>query len=102
MAKLFISEYASMAKAWADPFPIAAPQEPCITDQPPISIAVGSAQSAAFAGNTRVVRVHTDAICSILFGADPTATANNKRLGANATEYFGVVPGQKLAVITNT
>ena len=102
MAKVYISEYAEMAKAWADPVRIAAPQEPCITDQTPVVIGGGSLQSAAFAENTRVIRVHTDSICSIAIGANPTATANNKRLLAGATEYFGVVPGHLLAVITNT
>lgn len=102
MAKLYISEYSAMAKAWATPDSIAAPQEPCITDQTPVVIGAGSLQSAAFNGATRVIRVHTDAICSIAIGANPTATADNKRMPANATEYFGVAPGQKLAVITNT
>jgi len=102
MAKLYVAEYSGMAKAWAEPVPIAAPQEPSITDQTPVVIGAGSLQSAAFNGATRVIRVHTDAICSIAIGADPTATADNKRMPAGATEYFGVTPGHKIAVITNT
>jgi orotate phosphoribosyltransferase len=48
------------------------------------------------------VRVHTDAICSIAYGANPTATINSFRMNANTTEYFGVNPGDKIAVISNT
>ncbi|MBP9714802.1 MAG: hypothetical protein KBD60_14140, partial [Sterolibacterium sp.] len=77
-------------------------QEPSITEQTPVVIGGGSLQSAAFNGATRVVRLHTDAICSVAFGANPTATANTKRMAANSTEYFGVEPGHKVAVITNT
>ena len=102
MAKIYISEYAAMAKAWAHPDQIAAPQEPCDSDQAPLAIGGVSAQSAAFGLGVRLVRVHTDAICSIAFGADPTATTNNKRMAAGATEYFGVTPGHRLACITNT
>ena len=102
MAKLYISEYSDIAHQPYGAEAISAMQEPAITDQAPITIAASSAQSAAFNGATRVVRLHTDAICSVLFGADPTATANHKRLAANSTEYFGVEPGIKVAVITNS
>ena len=102
MAKLYISEYAEIAHQPYGAEAISAMQEPAIADQTPVVIGAGSLQSSAFNGATRVVRVHTDAICSIAFGVNPTATANNKRLAANSTEYFGVEPGQKLAVITNT
>jgi hypothetical protein len=58
--------------------------------------------SAAFNAATKIVRLHTDAICSVAFGAAPVAAATNARLAAGATEYFGVSPGSKVAVITNT
>ena len=48
-----------------------------------------------------MIRVHCDAICSISIGNSPVATTTNKRLAANQTEYFGVIPGQQIAVITN-
>ena len=102
MAKLYLSEYAGMAHQWAGAEQIAAPQEPAIFVQTPVAIGGGSLQSAAFNGATRVIRVHTDAICSVKIGANPTATADDKRMAANTTEYFGVVPGDKIAVITNT
>ena len=102
MAKVYISEYSVMAKAWAHPDQIAAPQEPADTDQTPLAIGGASAASAAFGLGCRLIRVHTDAICSIAIGAAPVATADNKRMAAGATEYFGVTPGHKLACITNT
>ena len=73
-------------------------------DQTPVVIGAGSLPSNAFAATTRLVRIHTDVICSIAFGANPTATTNTKRLEAGQTEYFGVPPGQsfRVAVIANT
>jgi hypothetical protein len=73
------------------------------TDQT-VAIGGSSAQSTALKNNTQLVRLHTDAICSVLFGANPTATANNQRLAANQTEYKCVPPNSsyKIAVISNT
>lgn len=65
-----------------------------------IAIAGASAQSAAFATTTKIVRVHTDVACHVVVGgANPTATTSSMRMGEGATEYFVVTPGQKLAVI---
>ncbi len=100
MAKLYISEYVELASINTKWLMIA--KEPSVVEQTPVAIGGGSLQSAAFNAKTRYVRIHTDAICSILFGANPTATADSKRLGANHTEYFAVKPGDKVAVITNT
>lgn len=97
MATLYICEYSDVLHG---PGESSVGMEPG-TDQTPITISTSS-QSLAFKANTRLVRIHTDAICSIVFGANPTATTSNKRLPANQTEYFGVVPGMKLAVVTNT
>lgn len=102
MAKLFISEYKYQAKEIAGAIPIAAPQTPALVVQTPVVIGAGSLQSAAFGAETRFIRVHTDAICSVTVGGtNPVATANSDRMGANTTEYFGVAPGDKIAVITN-
>jgi hypothetical protein len=46
--------------------------------------------------------VHTDAICSISFGSNPTATATKARMAAGQTEYYAVNASDKVAVITNT
>lgn len=76
-------------------------KQPAITDQT-VAIGAGSAQSNAFSNNTYSVVLSTDAICSVLFGANPTATAAKLRLPAGFTGVFDVTPGHKVAVITNT
>lgn len=103
MASLYISEYAGMGRMTGrigDEAPVG--QEASL-DQAPVAIGAASVQSAAFKATTRFVWLSTDAICSVVFGADPVATANNKRLPAGWTGYFAVPPGQdwKVAVITN-
>jgi len=110
MATLYITEYADMAQVpgvgnvsgfgWRQQIPA----EPAIATQT-VAISASSAQSAAFNSNTTFVRLHCDAICSVLFGANPTATASSPRMAANQTEYHGVggySSGLKVAVITNT
>jgi hypothetical protein len=103
MVKLYIREYVVMPQQTGMGLPIG--QEPGV-DQTPVAIGAGSLQSAAFATATRFVRIHADAICSIEFGSNPTATANSMRFAAGQTEYFGVKNSDatplKVAVITNT
>lgn len=98
MASLYITEFADIG-AIKGPTPIA--DTPANTVQK-VTIGGSSTQSSAFASNTRLVRLHTDAICSVLFGSNPTATASHSRMSADTTEYFAVTPGHKVAVITNT
>ena len=76
-------------------------QEPATVIQQ-VNYAGGSTQSAAFRSDTRMVRLHTDSICSFLFGTNPTATTTSPRMAANQTEYFKVNPGFKVAAIINT
>lgn len=67
-----------------------------------VAIGGSSTQSSAFDAKTKMVAVHTDAICSVEFGSNPTATASSRRMAANTTEYFEVTGAHKIAVITNT
>jgi hypothetical protein len=102
MAFMYISEYRGMPTVGGK-F-VQAADELQIAEQK-IAIAAGSTSSAAFNAKTRFVRIHVDAICSFLFGPPtPTATVANKRIAANATEYFGVPEGSgwMVANITNT
>ena len=96
MAVLFITEYRKLAIEGSGTSVLVG-QEPG-NDQT-VAIAAGSTQSAALSLATKFVRVHTDAICHILFGANPTATTGNKRLAAGQTEFFGAVGGHIIAVI---
>lgn len=102
MAILYIREYIRQGRDTNGQF-VSSGEEPALADQT-VAIGAGSLPSNAFNAKTAFVRIHTDAICSILFGTNPTATAVNARLAANTTEYFAVVPGsgEKVAVIQNT
>lgn len=99
MAVLYVTEFDELGKG--------EPGLAQIAKQPPIAeqtVAVGGAStpSATFNASTRFVRLHTDVICSFEFGSTPTATTSDARMAADNTEYFGVLPGQKVAVISNT
>lgn len=98
MAVLFITEFTNLFQAGGQAGQMA--QGSPVASQT-VAIGAGSVQSAAFNAATNFIRVHTDVICSIAIGANPTASAVLTRLAANQTEYFGVAAGQKLAVITN-
>ncbi len=99
MAVLYITEHTNPSIAQGGLLPVV--QMPPLASQ---TVAIGgtSTQSSAFNVKTVLVAIHTDAICSIEFAASPTALATSRRLAANTTEYFQVVAGHKVAVITNT
>lgn len=98
MANLYISEYAVLASAQGGAAQAAA--EPALAVQK-VDFSGGAALSSAFNSQTRFVRLHTDAICSVRFDGS-TATTSYPRMAADQTEYFGVQPGSKLSVISNT
>ena len=99
MALLDITEYQNLAQD-DNGNRIAAGREPSLGNQQ-VAIGGGSLQSAALGGVTRFVRLHADATCRIAFGVNPTAAATSQRMVAGQTEYFGVQPGIKIAVITS-
>lgn len=99
MAKLYIREYNKVSQQHVNSVPVGV--EPGY-DQAPVSIGAGSVQSSAFQTDTKLVRLNTDVACSFVVGDNPAATTGNARLGAGATEYFGIQGNQKLAVIANT
>ena len=63
-----------------------------------VTIGGSHAESNAFNTNTKMIRLHTDAICSVVIGLAPVATTADARMAANQTEYYQVYPGDKLAV----
>jgi len=102
MAKLYITEFRN-----AQQLPgllNSIPDVMGVIDQTPVTIGASSTQSSAFNAGTSVVRLHADAICSVAFGTDPTATAANMRMAANESLLIAVRPGVsfKVAVITNS
>jgi hypothetical protein len=102
MAVLYVTEYARQGRD-ASGYQMVVADEPAIANQT-IAIGVGSVQSAAFNALTKFIRVSTDAVCSVEFGTNPTATATTRRMPANSTEYFSVplAGSYKIAVIVNT
>ena len=103
MANLFITEFDS-ADTPSGGVCVPVARAYGYVEQTPVAIAGASAQSAAFAAETTLVRIHAAGICSIAFGPNPTATTNTMRLAADQTEYFSVPAGQswKVAVIQNS
>lgn len=103
MAKLYVTEFTNQGQDRQANF-MSITLEPPLVDQTPVVIGAGHLESAAFNAETTYVRIHCDVVCSIAFGTAPVATANNRRMAANATEYFSVPKGQsfKVSVITNT
>lgn len=103
MPSLYISEYEQVVDTTVGK--VLAPQCPPHAEQ---KLAIGGAAvpSATLQARTKFVRLSCDAACSVAFSSnpatDPVATANNLRLAANQTEYFGTVPGTKISVISNT
>lgn len=103
MAKLYVSEYTDQPAASYTALGLQIVKDPPWVEQVPVAIGASAAPSAAFSAKTRIVRLHTDAICSILVGPVGTvATANNQRMAANQTEYKMVDGGYIVSVITNT
>lgn len=100
MPILDITEYAELAAAGRGHL-VMAGQEPSLTTQQ-VTIGASSAQSQAMGDVTRFVRIHADAACRIAIGSNPTASPASMRIGAGGTEYLGVVPGLKIAVIAST
>lgn len=101
MASLYVTEYASIGSQ-ALGNAISAPKEPSTRCQV-LAIGGSSVPSAVFSPSTRMVRLHTDAICSFKFGLQgAVATATDSRLAANQTEYFAVSLNNLIAVITNS
>ena len=99
MAILYVTEYGTISGLPAT----ANGQMPL---EPPLADYVVSipGTSPAFQPTTRCVRLHCDAICSVLFGQAPSATTTNGRMAQNQTEFRGVPEGMnfKVSVVANT
>lgn len=68
-----------------------------------VTIGGSSTQSSTFNARTKLIEVSPDAICSIKIAANPTATAANMRLPADASRFYGVRGStDKIAAITNS
>ena len=102
MAKIVITEYPGVGML---PGGVAtqAPIEPAIADQ--AVTYTTSTQSAVFNERTKLIRVVADAKAHINVSGNPTATANNRWVAANAPEFFWLgdgAAGLKLAAYDGT
>jgi hypothetical protein len=98
MATLYVTEYGTIAG-----LPATAngqvPLEPPLADY---TVGIPGI-SPVFQPTTRMVRLHCDAVCSVLFGQSPSATTSNGRMATNQTEFRGVPEGMsfKVSVVAN-
>lgn len=97
---------ASAATCVITEFPLFAPGGVQVAKMPPLvtpqNITVsGSTQSAAFSGDTKMIRAWCDTQSAIEVGTNPTASATvSTPLSAGLAEYFNIDPaGQKAAFI---
>jgi len=100
MSKLYISEYADLASGVGSGGTAQIVSESAVATQV-VDFSGGVVSSNAFNARTRIIRIHTDAICSVRFDGS-ASTTSHMRMVADQTEYFGVQPGSKLSVIANT
>lgn len=70
-----------------------------------VAIGASSLQSSSFVAGSLLnltVRLQPDTACWVAWGKNPTASsggATSIRMGAGSTEYIGIKPGDKIAVI---
>lgn len=102
MATAYIREYTALAGHGGMQAPDDG-QNGSLADQT-VTTSGTSAQSAAFNANTAFIAISTPAAQAVCckFGANPTATTSHLRLPANGLFFFGVKPGQKVALIDVT
>lgn len=97
-ASAYISEYTSLGQTSSGVASAQIATLPPNVDQK-VTFTGTPGSSAAFANNTKFIRVSCDAACSISITG--TATTSNARLPTDAVEYFAVLPGSVLSVIAN-
>jgi len=99
MPTLYITEYSHLVETARGRAQI--PATPPLASQT-VTIAAGTAQSAAFNVKTRIIRIHADAAANVEVGTvNPVALDTSARFAAGQTEFQGVTPGEKLAVKTS-
>lgn len=100
MAFLYITEFSGL-----DP---GSGRNTQVASLPPLAqqkLAIGGeTDSTALNVRTKIVRLHTDAICHVAYAASGEATAaiTGLRMSAEATEYFSVAGGGEISVIAGT
>ena len=103
MATLWIKEHSQKPQMGGGPDIWA---EPASVEQA-VTISGTSAQSAAFAAQTKFVTITSDSVFCYLVGTNPTATTSSFRVSAGEMLTFAVIPPSgtapyKIAGITST
>jgi hypothetical protein len=105
MPTLYITEFASIAASLSGFGGIPVTMPP-VVEQGTLTVGGTVAVSGSFGGSTRLVRLMSDVVCSVAWSApnaaNPAPTTGNMRLAANVEYFYGVTPGMKVAVISNT
>jgi hypothetical protein len=98
---LYVTEYSGLAPGAFGPLPV--PIEPPLANYSFSVSGVSATSGQTFNSKTTIIRVHTDAICSIAIGASPTAVTTTNRMAANQTEYKSIQQGagHTIAAIVN-
>ncbi len=106
MAFLYIKEYDRLAREehGGPGGTVQAGVEPALAEHVLAISGSSVAMTEPFTPETRFIMVHTDTICHIKFGKEPSANDGNQRLPADATMFFGIRPTAelKLAVKSGT
>lgn len=59
----------------------------------------GTSQQVTFTGNPSLIKFYSVEACFLARGKNPTASSTTSFHPAGATDYYGLQPGEKLAVI---
>ncbi len=97
MPKLYVTIYKGLARDVVNT-PIPAPETPSLAEW---SLEVGfeSKQSDPFPMNAKFISVTAGVDCCLAFGKDPVAKTEFHPISEGETRWYGVYPGQRLAVI---
>lgn len=98
MAKLYIAERSGTAGGGAGNAQVAHGR---VIKTQVLDFSSAHQESVAFTDNTRIVTLHSDAICSFRFGGS-VATTSDERRPADFVESFDVQAGDIVSVISNT
>ena len=95
MATLYITECKRAGESFAG---FGCHASAIVTEQS-INIDDTSAPSKPFGANTVFILVEADFPCCLAFGKDPKADPTKHRIAADRPRIYGVMPGDRIAVI---
>lgn len=100
MPKLYLTVYEHVARDMVNT-PIPIPQAPPLSEDW-VEITTESKQCGEFEERATFICVTAEIPCCLAFGVDPIALVGYHPLNPGVDRWYGVRPGQKLAVIEYT